>query len=315
MTRSEFMHTLSRALLALPLEGGKALPESERAAALRYYEEYLDDAGVGPDDSVPDELGKPEALAKQIIAEAGEEATEPPAVPESRNAWPAFRSVQIDAANASIAFFLGSEYHVQIDYPDGAPTPSVEMRGQTLFIEEPKKLHVFRIFSFHSWKGGQIRITVPGGQGVSFDNFRIETVNGSVTLPALAIEAVHCETVNGEISLSGVVADRLHCEAVNGNLKLTSCYAHQSAHCENVNGGIQLGGELRGKTHAETVNGGIHIATALPITAYDLDLETVSGGVYLDGEKHRKEVHISHRAENTMHAETVNGSIKLEFSK
>ena len=55
--------------------------------------------------------------------------------------------------------------------------------------------------------------------------------------------------------------------------------------------------------------------TALPITAYDLDLETVSGGVYLDGEKHRKEVHISHRAENTMHAETVNGSIKLEFSK
>ena len=275
MTRSEFMHTLSRALLALPLEGGKALPESERAAALRYYEEYLDDAGVGPDDPVPDELGKPEALAKQIIAEAGEEATEPPAVPESRNAWPAFRSVQIDAANASIAFFLGSEYHVQIDYPDGAP----------------------------------------GGQGVSFDNFRIETVNGSVTLPALAIENVHCETVNGEISLSGVVADRLHCEAVNGNLKLTSCYAHQSAHCENVNGGIQLGGELRGKTHAETVNGGIHIATALPITAYDLDLETVSGGVYLDGEKHRKEVHISHRAENTMHAETVNGSIKLEFSK
>ena len=299
MTRTEFMRALTRALYALPLAGGKDLPEAECASALRYYEEYLDDAGIAPEDPVPAELNDPEALAREIIAEAGEDAPKASAAaaaPADPSAWPEFRSVQIDVVNAAVTFLAGSSYHVQIEYPEDAPVPNVEMRGQTLCIEDQKRPQRFRLFSFRSWKGGQIRITVPAEKAVSFESFHIETVNGAITLPALAVEDVHCETVNGGISLA-------------------SCYAHQRMHCESVNGGVTFDGELRGKTHAETVNGSIRIATALPITAYDLDLRTVSGGVYLDGEKHRKEVHISNSAENSVRAETVNGAIKLEFCK
>ena len=318
MTRTEFMRALTRALYALPLAGGKYLPEAECASALRYYEEYLDDAGIAPEDPVPAELNDPEALAREIIAEAGEDAPKASAAaaaPADSSAWPEFRSVQIDVVNAAVTFLAGSSYHVQIEYPEDAPVPNVEMRGQTLCIEDQKRPQRFRLFSFRSWKGGQIRITVPAEKAVSFESFHIETVNGAITLPALAVEDVHCETVNGGITLTGLTADRLHCETVNGGISLASCYAHQRMHCESVNGGVAFDGELRGKTHAETVNGSIRIATALPITAYDLDLRTVSGGVYLDGEKHRKEVHISNSAGNSVRAETVNGAIKLEFCK
>lgn len=47
MTRTEFMRTLAHALFALPLQNGKYLPEAENAAALRYYEEYLDTRALG----------------------------------------------------------------------------------------------------------------------------------------------------------------------------------------------------------------------------------------------------------------------------
>lgn len=314
MTRSEFTRAFERALLALPCKSGKYLSEDERAAALRFYEEYLDDAGIAQEDPVPVELGDPAALARQIIAEAGEDA---PQAAHERQAGdcPQFRSVHIEVANAGVEFLLGSEYHVQIDYPDGAPVPTVEMHGQTLFIEEKPPRSIFKRFSFRQWKGGMIRITVPQRPAAGFELFHIESVNGAIVLPALAVERVYCETVNGAVTLAGVTADSLHAESVNGAVSATGCYAHACAHCETVNGSLTLSGELRGETHCETVNGGIHVATALPVTEYTLDLETVSGSVYLDGEKHRKEVHIAHHAGNSIHAEAVNGSIRLEFCK
>lgn len=264
---------------------------------------------------MPEELGTPRSLAELIIKEASEDAPKSAAAPETQTTVPAFRSIQVDVANAGVTFVCGDAYDVQIDYPDGMPLPTVELRGRTLFIQDPKTRRGLRRFSFNNWRGGQIRITLPGGSSASYETFHIETANGAITLPALAIEDVHCAAVNGEISLSGVMADRLRCGTVNGGIKLTACYAHQSAHCETVNGGIVLTGELRGKTHAETVNGGLRIESVLPITAYNLDLDAVSGGVYIDDEKHRKSVHISHQAENTIQAKTVNGSIKLGFCK
>ena len=119
MTRNEFTRAFERTLLALPCKDGKYLSEDDRAAALRFYEEYLDDAGIAQEDPVPAELGDPAALARQIIAEAAEDA--PQAAHEKQAGdCPQFRSVHIEVANAGVEFLLGSEYHVQIDYPDGA---------------------------------------------------------------------------------------------------------------------------------------------------------------------------------------------------
>lgn len=61
MNRSEYMAALRRAL--------SVLPEEERASALRYYEEYFDDAGPENEAKVIADLGAPEQVAAQILAD------------------------------------------------------------------------------------------------------------------------------------------------------------------------------------------------------------------------------------------------------
>lgn len=60
MNRNEYMAALRRALAGLP--------EEERASALRYYEEYFDDAGPENERKAIDGLGAPEQVAAQILA-------------------------------------------------------------------------------------------------------------------------------------------------------------------------------------------------------------------------------------------------------
>lgn len=314
MTRSQFMDAFERALFNLPCKDGTYLSREERAAALRYFEEYFDDAGIRQEDSVPTEFSNPDALAQQIVDEA--EGGAPQENKQSEDTCLPFRSVHIDVCNAGIEFAKGDGYRVQIDYPKGIPAPQVEMgEGQTLYIKEPPMDPALRRFSLLNWKKGMIRITVPQTAPEWFERFSVKTVNGAITLPALALMELTCETVHGAIRLTGVAADTLHAESVNGAISLAECRAQTKAHCETVNGSLALSGELLGNTHAETVNGSVHIEMQQPQTAYDLALETVSGSIFINGEKQRKEVRIRNKAANAVHAETVNGSIKLEFSK
>lgn len=71
MNRSEYMAALRRAL--------SVLPEEERASALRYYEEYFDDAGPENEAKVIADLGAPEQVAAQILADYRELTAVPPA--------------------------------------------------------------------------------------------------------------------------------------------------------------------------------------------------------------------------------------------
>jgi len=61
MNRLQFMSELRRAL--------SVLPEEEQANALRYYEEYFDDAGSEREKEAAAELGNPQKIAEQILAD------------------------------------------------------------------------------------------------------------------------------------------------------------------------------------------------------------------------------------------------------
>ena len=62
MSKNEYLAALKACLMSLPTE--------ERDAAVKYYEEFFEDAGDGNEQSVIDELGSPQSLAESIIADA-----------------------------------------------------------------------------------------------------------------------------------------------------------------------------------------------------------------------------------------------------
>lgn len=68
MTRKEFMERLA-ALLS-------DISESEREEALQYYNDYFDDAGPENEETVMEELGSPEQVARKIKAGLSESASE-----------------------------------------------------------------------------------------------------------------------------------------------------------------------------------------------------------------------------------------------
>ncbi len=76
MNRIEFMETLSRLLLDIP--------EEDRIDALKYYNDYFDDAGSENEQNVIEELESPEKVAMKIKADR--EDTEDSQKTEKRNA-------------------------------------------------------------------------------------------------------------------------------------------------------------------------------------------------------------------------------------
>ena len=62
MTQQEFLRQLKRLL--------RHAPEAERAEALRYYREYLQDAGLQPGQDVTPLVGTPEQAARGVMADA-----------------------------------------------------------------------------------------------------------------------------------------------------------------------------------------------------------------------------------------------------
>ena len=80
MNRAEYLAALRRAL--------SVLPEEERASALRYYEEYFDDAGPENEAKAIAELGDPAKVAAQILADYRELTAVPPVQPiKEKRRW------------------------------------------------------------------------------------------------------------------------------------------------------------------------------------------------------------------------------------
>ena len=88
MNRADYMAALRRAL--------SVLPEEERANALRYYEEYFDDAGPENEAKAIEELGEPAKVAAQILADYRELTAVPHAQPLAR-----YQSAAADCAGAA----------------------------------------------------------------------------------------------------------------------------------------------------------------------------------------------------------------------
>ncbi len=291
------------------------IERSEREAALRYYEEYFDDAGPEKEAEVADSFGSPEALAREIIAQSEGGAqpgagARPEQAADSFNRSPEeYHSIRADLINANISVVRGNEWRIDINYPDERIKPDISISNGLLRIDEERR-PFNRFFRHGGWKPGRIDITVPDAK---FSSFSISGVNGATRVVGVTLESILCNTVNGAVELENITADTIHGGSVNGDVSITNCRTSRKCKGDTVNGTVTLAGELRGEILADAVNGTLRIATRLPMTDYNVDVSTLSGSVRVDGEKYRKEVHIIRGGANRIKVGAVNGSVSVDF--
>lgn len=305
MDRQEFFRRLERGL--------STLPYGERESALRYYEEYFDDAGRENEQRVISELGSPEALAKVIIAqsELGATRTEPVGGYQDSQSrqYGKFTSLKVNVLNAKVSVKRGEKQVVDIDYPDEAELPECEVVNGTLSIvdKKHKRLNWFGGWNT-SYKQSYITITVTDE---NYDRFELETVNGGVVMQDFRVASLQASSVNGAVNASDIKARTIKLDNVNGAVRADSCAASESCSFSTVNGSVNAGGDLRGDISASAVNGSVRLTVKRG--DYDLKLSTVSGSVRLNGQKQSKSTTIMCGAKNRICANTVNGSIHVDY--
>lgn len=86
MTRNEYLGALRQELRSLPLQ--------EQEEALRYYEEYFDDAGPENEQQVIAELGSPRELARNIVENSVFSLTRAPQPEPGQEQENAFRQME-----------------------------------------------------------------------------------------------------------------------------------------------------------------------------------------------------------------------------
>ena len=166
------------------------------------------------------------------------------------------------------------------------------------------------------------------------DEIRVETINPSrhrlfgfldfgsrnarvdyeVQVPAGA--DVRLETCNGAVQTRGI-GSSLSCDVVNGSIEVQE--ANGPVRASTVNGSLRIGfrNALK-KSHLETVNGSVEVAFDRA-SSIRYDLETVNGRIEgdidlaVEGRHGPKEARGSYNGgAETLHCETVNGSIRLK---
>ncbi len=302
MTKNEYLARLKSCL--------ECIESGEREAAVQFYSEYFDDAGEENEQRIMDELGSPEKLAREIIAQS-EAAPHSITKTTVSDCIEGFRDIKASLINARIILEIGSEYGIDIDYPEQLDPPEVSIKNNELRITEKPVRRFFR--QFGSWRQGVITITLPDTE---YGTFNIESVNGYIRIPALRIDSLHCETVNGSTAIAGATADKLHCEAVNGSSSVTDCTVKSGCTCETVNGSVTLSGNISGGVILESVNGSIRYTEAKPLDEYTCSFDTMSGSVYVNGKKQGKHSKLANpSAANSLKVQTINGSIHTLFAQ
>lgn len=172
----------------------------------------------------------------------------------------------------------------------------VRKEGDQILIEtiSPRRRRLFGFLDFgHRNAEVEYQIFVPAAAAA-----RLETCNGRVEASGFG-GSLSADAVNGSIELNDV-AGPVRASTVNGSLRIRFRHKLQKSHLETVNGSVEVAFDRSSSVRydLETINGRIE---------GDFDLE-------VEGKYGPKEAKGSYNGgSETLHCETVNGSIHLRF--
>lgn len=315
MTEQQFLQQLEQALERLPAE--------ERNDILQDIREYFANgrADGKSDSDIAEELGSPEAIAKELIDSFDFSQSTAPAekIDISKDK---FDKVDIQTDNAVLQILPSDDgkMHVDVENKTYRQHLAVDILDRTLVItlkEEARKWGFFTITG--SFKSPTLIVQLPpkiyekiqilsdhgsvtGGRLESTE-LLVETDNGSINLEQIFAGKFTVKSDNGAIKLNDVQAKNLRAETDNGQLTLKDISADK-VDAVSDNGGITLK-DVKGDVHAQTDNGRIHLLAA--DLERSITLETDNGSILLETKRQPENA--------TINADVDWGSVSVFGSK
>lgn len=141
----------------------------------------------------------------------------------------------------------------------------------------------------------------------------LDTTNGSIDIESVkAGKYVKAESTNGEIVLNNVEAvEYISAETTNGQIDCTKTISEE-LDLDTTNGDIDVHEATFQTIKADTTNSSISVTIKGSQEDFNIEMDTVNGSVYLNGEKVSKGT-ISTGKEKDITLTTTNGSVRLSF--
>lgn len=334
MRRYEYLYRLEQELMGMP--------EAERKAAMRFYEDYFADAGDENEQQVIEELGTPKELAKKLLSELG--GSEAKAAAEDGHVFRApngeyvlsgstkvtdigdIRELFAEVVNASLKLSRTSEPLPSFEWEVNNENAELRYRlenGRLRIKEKVKNQHVWNWnFSFggHNDSRNIITIYLPDK---CYDEISLETVNGRMEADFITVDTIKLNTVNGKVCSTDISSRRCKCSSVNGKLEISGISVSEDFEGSTVNGKMELSGDFMCNVRLSSVNGAVVFDTAQHVDKYKIKSSSVSGSVRLNGTRIGKRAYgiggdaviWNAGAPYTLSASTVSGGVQIETRK
>lgn len=333
MRRYEYLYRLEQELMGMP--------EAERRAAMRFYEDYFADAGDENEQQVIEELGTPKELAKKLLSELlgteAKAAQDGNVFREPNGEYVLSGSVKItdigdirelfvELINAGLRISRTSEPLPSFEWETNNENAELRYRlenGKLRITEKVKNQHIWSWnFSFGSHNDNRNIITIylPNK---CYDEISLKSVNGRMEADFIKADTIRLDTVNGKLCSCDISSTRCKCSSVNGKMEISGINVSESFDASTVNGKMEISGDFACDVRLSSVNGAVVFNTAQHVDKYKIKASSVSGSIRLNGTRIGKRsygiggdaVILNDNASYNLSASTVSGGVQIETRK
>jgi DUF4097 and DUF4098 domain-containing protein YvlB len=211
-----------------------------------------------------------------------------------------------------------------------------EIKGATLYITEKlNRLFIFTFF-FDMLRGlskFDIKIKIPKNR--KLDVVTLKNTSGNTTVKEIRCIMVDMRATSGNISFAAGSAEQFRAGQTSGRLNIDGCQL-ENAEIKNTSGKVEISqarmrglavsttsgkvgftGDLTGYAEIKSTSGGIDLDLTAKKQNYDLNIDVLSGNIYIDGQKQPRQKGIRHSKDNAgrneLRVKTISGHVRLNF--
>ena len=315
MSKDQFIARLKNALSPLSAE--------DIRNAVEYYEEYFADAGAENEANVIEALGSPEAIAENIIREAGQ-----PVPVDKGTEKGVFNAVNIKTIAARIEFIPSDHFGYEFEESTNCTIEHGIANG-VLTVRGRKSGGLLSLFGITS--RGFVKVYFKAG--TLFDFINLSAVAGSLTLENIKALISDISLTSGGLKTESCDLGACTITQVSGSMRSENCRfaglnihsVSGSTHIENAvmgnivmkntSGSIKISGNADGDIEIRSVSGSIKLMLEGKADDYRKSIKMSSGSCHIGGMKIKGGyTELSDREFlHNMSLSTVSGSIKVDF--